>query len=427
MPPFTIPQDQKFPGHRHLQIHRTINDADPCCSDEMSVALLTAGKDQHYALGLLGALQDKPVHVEFIGNDVMATSEVARTGHLDFYNLVGNQDAETSITQKVLRVLQYYARLIMYAARTDVKLFHILWFRKFPYVERTLLNIYFKILGKKLVFTAHNVDDQARNGESGLLNKLSLRFLYNIVDHILVHTPKMKLQLVKEFGIVEEKVTVVPHGINDVTPETHLSRLEAKQQLGIDPGDKTLLFFGNIAPYKGLEDLVRALEDLLVEDDRFRLVIAGPVKDKDCEGYWRELEKMIEERRLSNHVRQEIRFIPEEDVGVFFKASDVSVLPYKRIYQSGVLLLSYRQGLPVIASDVGSLREDIVEGQTGLIFRAGDPADLAAKIRMYFASDLFMDLESNGQRIREYGDDRFSWEKNVDLTFGVYKSLLGKS
>jgi D-inositol-3-phosphate glycosyltransferase len=390
---------------------------------EMKVGLLTAGKDQHYALGLLGALQRKPVHIECIGNDLMTTSEVVRTGYVDYYNLVGNQDSDTSISQKVLRVLQYYPRLIIYAARSEAKLFHILWFRKFPYVERTLLNVYFKTLGKKLIFTAHNVDDQARNGQSSLANKLSLRFLYNIVDHILVHTPKMKLELIKEFGIAEEKITVVPHGINDVIPEAKVTRLEAKQQLGFGLNEKILLFFGNIAPYKGLEDLIRALA-ALIEEDQFRLVIAGPVKDKGCEGYWRELEKMIKDLRLSDYVHKEVRLIPDEDVGVFFKASDVSVLPYKRIYQSAVLLLSYRQGLPVIAADVGSLREDIVEGQTGLIFRAGDPADLAAKIRTYFASDLFRDLESNGQRIREYGDNRFSWEKNVDSTFAVYQNLL---
>ena len=391
----------------------------------MKVALLTAGKDQHYAIGLLGALRGKPVHIECIGSDVMATSGVVRTGHVDFYNLVGNQDADTSISQKVLRVLKYYVHLIIYAARTDAKLFHILWFRKFPYVERTLLNVYFKILGKKLVFTAHNIDDQARNGKSSFANKLSLRLLYYIVDHILVHTPKMKLQLIKEFGIVEKKITVVPHGINDVIPEANLTRLEAKQHLGFDPNEKILLFFGNIAPYKGLEDLIRAMAALSGED-RIRLVIAGPVKDKDCESYWRELENLIDELRLSDYIQKEVRFIPDENVGVFFKASDVAVLPYKRIYQSGVLLLSYRQGLPVIAADVGSLREDIVEGQTGWIFRAGDPVDLAAKIRTYFASDLFRDLESNGPKIREYGDHRFAWEKNVDSTFVVYQTLLKK-
>ena len=390
----------------------------------MRVAILTAGKDQSYALGLLNALQRKPIHIEFIGNGEMRGLDVVGAQHVDFYNLVGNQDVDTSLREKVLRVLKYYVRLITYAARTDAKLFHILWFRKFPYMERTLLNTYFKMLGKKLVFTAHNVDGQARDGKSTVVNKLSLRFLYHIVDHILVHTPKMKLQVIEEFGIAEKKITVVPHGINDVIPESKATRFEAKQQLGFGLNDKILLFFGNIAPYKGLEDLIRALATLIDKDDRFRLIIAGPVRDKGCAGYWWELETMIEELRLSDYVRQEIRFIPDEDVGIFFKASDVSVLPYKRIYQSGVLLLSYRQGLPVIAADVGSLREDIVEGQTGLLFRSGDPADLASKVRMYFASDLFKELEARRRRIREYGDNRFSWGKNVDLTFAVYENLL---
>src|SRR5262249_25976506 len=105
------------------------------CSNEMKVAILTAGQDQHYALCLLGTLQGKPVHIEFIGNDAMATSGVVRTGRVDFYNLVGNQDVDTCVRQKALRVLRYYSRLIIYAAHTDARLFHILWFRKFPYIE----------------------------------------------------------------------------------------------------------------------------------------------------------------------------------------------------------------------------------------------------------------------------------------------------
>jgi D-inositol-3-phosphate glycosyltransferase len=354
----------------------------------------------------------------------MAGSEAVKAGHVDFYNLIGNQDPHVSLGKKVLRALRYYVRLVIYVARTDAKLLHILWFYRSPYIERTLLNTYFKILAKKLVFTAHNIDDQARDGKGTLANRVSLRFLYRIVDHILVHTPKMKLQLVEEFGIAEEKVTIVPLGINDVIPESYVSRKEARTQLGLSVNEKILLFFGNIAPYKGLEDPIRALAILIGQDDQCRLVIAGPVKNKDCEGYWREMEELIEDLRLSHYVRKQIGFIPDEDVGVLFKAADVSVLPYKRIYQSGVLLLSYRQGLPVIAADVGSLREDIVEGQTGYLYKAGDPADLAATIRRYFASDLFRELESRSRHIRAYGDERFSWEKNVERTYAVYKHLI---
>jgi D-inositol-3-phosphate glycosyltransferase len=396
---------------------------------KLRIALLTAGRDGHYVFGLLRAFQEKPIHVEVIGDDAMAESSVVKSDQVDFYNLIGNQDVNTSLRQKVFRVLAYYARLVIYAARTDAKVFHILWFRKFAYIEGTLLNVYFKLLGKKLVFTAHNVDSQARNGNSTLTNRLSLRFLYYIVDHILVHTAKMKHELVEAFGIAGEKVIIVPFGINDVIPESKLTRAQAKEHFGFRFDEKILLFFGTIVPYKGVEDLISAMAALVSEDDRFRLIIAGPAWRKDGVSYWRRLEEMIEAHRLSDHVRKEVRltYLADEDIGVFFKAADVVVLPYRSIYQSGVLPLSYKQGLPVIAADVGSLKEDIIEGQTGLVFRAGNAADLVAKIRLYFASDLYRELETRGRTIREYGDERFSWAKNVDRTCAVYENLMKNS
>lgn len=389
----------------------------------MKVALLTGGKDQPYACGLMRALLARGIHVACIGGDELADCQGAGGGRLEFHNLIGRQDSPRLLA-KVWRVLSYYGRLVTFAARTDARLFHILWFRKFPYVERTLLNIYFKLLRKRLVFTAHNIDDQARDGKRATLaGRLSLRCLYRIVDHVFVHTDEMKRELVEQFNTAERKVTVVPLGINDVIQPSSASRPVAKDKLGLLRAARVMLFFGNIAPYKGLEDLIRALALLVVEDDRFTLVIAGPVKE-DCEGYWHELERLIEDSGLNDHVRKEIRYIPDEDVGLLFRASDVVVLPYRRIYQSGVMTLSYAQGVPVIVADVGSLGEHVVEGQTGLVFKAGDVQDLACKIRTYFASELFRNLENGSWNIREYGAERFSWESNAERTCRVYEGVL---
>jgi len=55
------------------------------------------------------------------------------------------------------------------------------------------------------------------------------------------------------------------------------------------------------------------------------------------------------------------------------------VLPYTRVFQSGVLFLGYSFGLPAIAADVGNLKEEIIEGQTGFVFRPKDLSDLGAK------------------------------------------------
>jgi D-inositol-3-phosphate glycosyltransferase len=393
----------------------------------VKVALLTGGKDPHYARGLLRELAATGVQVALIGSEELAGCEGAGTGRVEFHDLIGSQDPGDGLMAKAWRVLSYYARLVVFAARTDAKLFHVLWFRKFPLMERTLLNVYFKLLGKKLVLTAHNVDDRARDGRGrAFSDRLSLRCLYTAVDHILVHTRKMKAELIEEFGVAEEKVTVVPFGMNDVIPEASATRKAAREQLGVGPDERVLLFFGNITPYKGVEDLLRALAILVREDRRFTVILAGRVKDRSCEAYWAELESLIGELQLGNRVRKEIRYIPDGDVGLLFRASDVSVLPYRRVYQSGVLSLSYAQGLPVIAADVGSLREDIIEGETGLVSKSGDVLDLADKIRAYFASDLFKDLDSRRLKLREYGAEQFSWTRNAELTCAVYERLTRK-
>ena len=78
----------------------------------------------------------------------------------------------------------------------------------------------------------------------------------------------------------------------------------------------------------------------------------------------------------------------------------------------------------MIATDVGSLREDIVEGKTGLICRPGDPDDLADKVRKYFDSDLYRNLEENMKHIISYGNEKHSWDEVGNTTYSVYGNLL---
>lgn len=387
----------------------------------MKVSLLTGGGDKPYALGLLNALVSKGVIVDFIGNDEMSNAEIVAHKSVNFLNLRGNQNPAAPRVQKITRVLRYYLRLIKYTATTDSPILHILWFNKFLLFDRTLLNIYYKFLGKKLVFTAHNIDEKERDGGNNYLNRLSLKILYNLVDHIFVHTAKMKSQLVHEFNIAETKVSVIPFGINNTIPKSDLTKIEARGRLHLKDHEKVLLFFGNIAPYKGLEYVMYAMDRLRNKDDSFRLIIAGQIKD--CQAYWEKLELIAESLDISKYIIKKIEYIPDEDVEVFFKSSDVLLLPYKFIYQSGVLFLSYSFGLPVIATDVGSLREDIMEGKTGMICRAEDPDDLADKICRYFDSDLFRNLEENQKDIINYGNEKYSWDEVGNRTHSVYGSL----
>ena len=127
---------------------------------------------------------------------------------------------------------------------------------------------------------------------------------------------------------------------------------------------------------------------------------------------------------VRNHVIERIEHIPDEEVEVYFKAADVLVVPYVHIFQSGVPFLAYSFGLPVIATDVGSLREDIIEGRTGFVCQPQDSYDLARTIEKYFKSDLFKDLENRRSEIKNYANERYSWDKVAAITTGVYSRLL---
>lgn len=396
------------------------------CSPATSfrVSLLTGGGDRPYALGMASALVRQGISVDFIGSDELDTPELHRAPLVNFLNLRGDQTADAPFCRKVVRLLTYYARLVQYVLRSEPPIFHILWNNKFELIDRTLLMLYYKMMGKRLVLTVHNVNARKRDARDSFLNRLSLRVQYRLSDHILVHTEKMKGELVAEFDVVKDKISVIPFGINNTVPDTTLSTTEAKRQLGLSQHDKTLLFFGNIAPYKGLEYLIAAFSKLLSQDSNYRLIIAG--RPKGDERYWKEIEQSIARDGIQGRIVPRIEYVPDEQTELYFKAADVLVLPYTRVFQSGVLFLGYAFGLPAIAADVGSLRDDVVDGETGFVCRSSDPGDLADKISAYFASDLYQELETRRRQIQAFANERYSWTHAGKILDGVYRQMLAK-
>lgn len=390
---------------------------------EIEVALLTGGMDRPYAFGLSLALASKGVLLDVLGATELDSPELHTFSTLNFIATYGDQRQRVGVRKKLLRYLVSYGRMFHYAATAKPRIFHILWNYKFQLFDRTLLMLYYKTLGKRIVFTAHNVNSAERDGNESVFNRLSLRVQYRLVDHIFVHTDKMKDDLCKAFGVGEQNVSVIPFGINNSVPDTKLTSVEAKLTVGVKRSEKTILFFGGIRPYKGLEYLVAAFKEVALQDKAYRLIIAGEPK-KEAVQYWREIQQTIEHEQMSEQVIQDIRFIADEETEVYFKAADVVVLPYTQVFQSGVLFLAYNFGLPVIATDVGSLRDDIIEGETGYTCRPCDATDLAKAIGTYFSSDLFKTLDRRRAEIRSFARGRNSWEVVSEKTCSVYAQLL---
>lgn len=169
---------------------------------------------------------------------------------------------------------------------------------------------------------------------------------------------------------------------------------------------QTVLFFGLIKSYKGLDVLLKAVALASRKLPQIKLLIAGEVYGKR-EQYL----KLIADLKLENRVEANFRYIGDSEIASYFTRSQVCVLPYKSATQSGVIATAYSFNLPVIASRIGGLGEYIEEGVTGLLVPPDDPEALAAALIRYFEDGLLQSLSDNIPAYKA----RFSWQKLADL------------
>jgi glycosyltransferase involved in cell wall biosynthesis len=405
-------------GHSMLdRIYTHLDVTSP--NSKIAVTLLTGGTDRPYVLGLATSLISRGVTLDLIASDELDSPALRHDPRITYLNLRGSSDSNSTLHQKVARILRYYLRLICYAASSRPAIFHILWNNKFELFDRTLLMFYYRMLRKKIVLTVHNVNMRKRDASDSVLNRLTLRIQYRLADHLFVHTEKMKTELIDGFGVRAARITVIPFGINNSLPNTSLTSAEAKRRLGLDSDQKAILFFGRITPYKGIDLLISAFCELLKQQNKLCLIIAGRV-DR-CETYWKELRAQIEAQVQNGSALVRDSFIPDDEAEIYFKAADVLILPYRDIYQSGVLFTGQHFGIPILAADVGSFGDDIVEGKTGFVFRPEDPEDLARTIKRYFQSDLYAELPGRREEIRAFADEGHSWDHVGDIVVTVYQ------
>jgi Glycosyltransferase len=177
-----------------------------------------------------------------------------------------------------------------------------------------------------------------------------------------------------------------------------MEQAEARRQLQIQADKKTLLFFGFIRDYKGLDVLIKAF-DLL--DDSYQLIIAG-----ETYGSFDKYQQLI--NSISNKERVYVfnDYITDDKVPVFFSAADVCVLPYKSATQSGITSIAYHFDLPIIATDVGGLKESIHHQSTGLIVNHPEPEPVALAVKEYFNNRLAGKFVSNILNMKE----ELSWK-----------------
>jgi D-inositol-3-phosphate glycosyltransferase len=387
----------------------------------MRISILNAGQQTDYLYGLVSGLDEIPaLEIEVVDSD-SSVGVIEAFHHVSLFNLRGDNISPQSILTKMWRIGRYYIRLLYYTACTHSDIFHIQWENSIILFDRTLLNLYYKLFGKKIIFTAHNIYKEARDNRATPLRWLSLKIMYHLADRIIVHTPKMKQELCSLFRISTEKVIIIPHGINNKVQNNGLTQENARRKLGIISAAHIVLFFGQIDEYKGIETLIDAAALLVKKDPSILLIIAGKPKRKS--EYILKLKMQINEKMPEKNVLLQLRFIPDNEVETYFSSADCVVLPYKKIFQSGVIFLAYRFGIPIIATNVGSFSEDVIDEVTGFICRPDDAEDMAAQLSRYFNSTLFYRREETRASIIRLAEKKYSWTDIGRQTYEVYNEL----
>ena len=253
---------------------------------------------------------------------------------------------------------------------------------------------------RPIVFTAHDL--------GGMLTRRreAWRRVLETVDRIVVHSRRGVHELA-DFGILEARIARIPHPVFDSA---------APVGGGGRPG-QTLLFFGLIRAYKGVDLLLRALP--LVAQDRpdVRLVVAGDPLDSV-----EPLRRLANELGVAERVVWRLGFLPDDEVEDVLADASVVVLPYRRrVDASGVLALAVGHGVPIVASDVGSLGETVEEFGAGEVVPAVDIEALAAACIRLLGDDARRDEAVRGAaRARE----ALTWEAAARQHEALYEALV---
>ncbi len=190
-----------------------------------------------------------------------------------------------------------------------------------------------------------------------------------------------------------------------------LNQKEAIAKLGLDTEKRTILFFGIIRDYKGLDILLDAFSRL---SDEFQLIIAG-----ECYGSFAKYKMQIDSNQNKERINLHLNYISDQEVTNFFSAADVCVLPYKSATQSGITAISHHFCVPIIATDVGGLKETIKNGENGLIVESADAEKIKFAIEKYFKDGLKSKFEEKIAKENEENSWNNFTSKIIDFASGI--------
>jgi len=357
----------------------------------MRVQLIDPSGDvMPYDHALASALAHRGAAVELVTSRFVHAPPPTPDGYAvseSFYRLATRFGADAPRRRRALKLVEHAPDMLRYRRRAaDADIRHYQWLP----LER--LDALLMPPARPRVLTMHNVIRRERPG----------RRLAERMDAVIVHTREGAELL------GGEQVHVIPHGAFE-----HLTRLPDERPLPPELAaveGPVVLCFGLIRPYKGVDVLVEAFQEVAGAE---LWVVGRPLGVS--------MERL---RRLGppGRVRCVERYVTDAEQPAFFRRADLLVLPHRSVDVSGVLFAGLAFGKAMILSDVGGFREVVQDHGAGRLVPPGDSGALAAAIGELLASpEERTRLE---QRAAEAAAGPYSWDQIAERTLGVYSEVL---
>ncbi|MBS4029578.1 MAG: glycosyltransferase family 4 protein [Ignavibacteriales bacterium] len=300
-------------------------------------------------------------------------------------------------------------RLFFFCLRCDV--LHVQWLSPFPfYYGELFLYRALQLLGKKVVFTAHNIfpHDADANIKRRYVN------IYSYFDSVLVPTEFSK-RIFQQNISHKTAVTDIPHG-----PLFHdgkkIPSTEAKTELRLSEESFVVLFQGLIRPYKGVEFLVETFAEFIKSVPNAVLLVVGT----GDEHYLQSLRKKISSLHIPPpSVVCKFDYVGIDELSLYYSSADVAVFPYRAIYQSGALMTAMSFRKAVIATNVGGFPEVIENDINGKLIEYGNIQQFLSALNALYSSKE--KREQLGTNAFDTVTNKFSWEMIAEKTINVYR------
>ena len=276
------------------------------------------------------------------------------------------------------------------------------YWRSFMFITRLFI---VRQKGIKIVCTIHE-------NPNSKLDKINDKIIGKLCHRIIVLSSYVKTAFINELKLDQAKMSVIPQGNYIEHYENTVTRTTARRMLGISDANFVILFFGWLAPRKGLSELIEAFNS--IRRDRTTLIIAGKAFDQN---YLKFIEKKV---KHSANIQLQSDFIPDDQIQLYMNACDIVVIPYKEFTISGVALLAMSFGKACIAPRSGFFNE-VFDNENAFLYDPESKHGLSQAIAEAIKNEKILHGMGINNKSRA---KRWDWGNIAGMTANVYQKLL---